>query len=90
MGVKMTVFTGPSPNPNHNPNHNPIPKTLTISLNLTLSRVCLRNDLLCVEWDVKLYSLTHPNPLPPGMGRKLWSEVVSFGREWSVVTSVKP
>jgi len=22
--------------------------------------VCLRNDLYCVEWGVKLYSLTHP------------------------------
>jgi len=22
--------------------------------------VCVRNDLYCVEWGVKLYSLTHP------------------------------
>jgi len=30
----------------------------------------LRNDLYCVEWGVKLYSLTHPKPAPP---RPLWA-----------------
>ena len=33
---------------------------LSLSLSLPVSEIRLRNDLYCVEWGVKLYSLTHP------------------------------
>jgi len=51
-------------NPNTNPNPNPSTKQHTIvsiQLNIaTCPKLRLRNDLYCVGWGVKLYSLTCP------------------------------
>jgi len=39
-----------------------VPCTLLLLCHATTFR--LRNDLYCVEWGVKLYSLTHVTPQP--------------------------
>ena len=34
-------------------------RTVTFGYNLKSAKTCLKNGLLCIEWDVNLYSLTH-------------------------------
>jgi len=43
-----------------------------------LSRLRLRNDLYCVEWGVKLYSLTHsPESLSCDIGKISETDVIA-------------
>ena len=55
--MHQNTFGGPAP-PKHTGGPNALPQTLATMEHLLLLPH-LRNDLLCVEWDVKPYTCTH-------------------------------